>query len=100
MLLNGLIIPIVLASQSQIFKAVSLLRDFSQKDYVILRQVVGKCRFSDIDLGNFPKLGQFFFYPDFSRKIKKKIKMKIKKIKKEIKIKNFSFSNKNWNKKN
>ena len=35
MLLNGLIIPIVLASQ--IFKAVSLLRDFSQKDCVILR---------------------------------------------------------------
>ena len=35
MLLSGLIIPIVLASQ--IFKAVSLLRDFSQKDCVILR---------------------------------------------------------------
>ena len=23
--------------------------------------IVGKCRFWDIDLGNFPKLGQFFF---------------------------------------
>ena len=34
MLLSGLIIPIALASQ--IFKAVSLLRDFSQKDCVIL----------------------------------------------------------------
>ena len=35
MLLSGLIIPIV--PTSQIFKAVSLLRDFSQKDCVILR---------------------------------------------------------------
>ena len=34
--------------------------------------VVGKCRFWDIDLGKFPKLGQFFFDPDFSRKIKNK----------------------------
>ena len=35
MLLSGLIIPIVPASH--IFKAVSLLRDFSQKDCVIFR---------------------------------------------------------------
>ena len=35
MLLSGLILPIVPASQ--IFKALSLLRDFSQKDCVTLR---------------------------------------------------------------
>ena len=39
-------------------------------DRLRTRVVVGKCRFWDIDLGKFPKLGQFFC-TEFSRKIKK-----------------------------
>ena len=47
-----------------------------QVNTILFQVVVGKWGFWDIDLGKFPKLGQFFFCTEFSRKIKK---IKIKK---------------------